>query len=301
MKKVLFTVIAFALAAAVSANAQVKQYTHDLTAFSAIEVSNEFEVSVVAGDTYSVVLSVDEPYRDYVSCMVTGNTLSISVDEKKVPADVKKIYKGKGVAKPTFRAAVTLPTAVESVTLHDKAVFFEAKGVMSNEAVSISLTDNAQIKTMDLSATNVNVTLDKKSSANIVANCTNLLVNAAGNANLNIDQNAGVSEFKLQGSCNVSATGTCEEFKLTSKGSAKSTFSGTAKTADYNCEGTSNTNTLMMVCDDANVLMKGSCTLLQAASHNVKLNLSNGATLTYAGTPAFDIESIKSASVNRSK
>lgn len=299
MKKVIIS-IAFAMAACLCANAQVKQYTHDLTPFSAIDVASDFEVSVVTGETFSVVLSVDEPYRDYVNCAVTGNTLYISLDEKKVPADVKKMYKGKGVTPPTFRAAVSLPGKLESVSLKGKAVFFEAKGMMSNDAVTVNLTDNAQIKTMDIDANKVSVNLDKKSIANIVVACDDLVVLTSGNANFNLEQTSKNVDLKLQGSSNLSINGTCESIKLNTKGSAKATVVGTANVIDYVCAGSSSTNAMMLVCDDAYVNMSGSCTLSQAASKYVKLNLSNGATLTYAGQPNFDIENIKSSSVNRS-
>lgn len=296
MKKVILS-IAFAVAACLCANAQVKQYTHDLTPFSAIDVSNEFEVSVVTGETFSVVLSVEEPYRDFVNCVVTGNTLYISVDEKKVPADVKKLYKGKGVTPATFRAAVSLPAKLESVTLHDKAVFFEAKGMMANDAVSVALSDNAQVKTMNIDANSVNISLDKKSSANIVINCDNLNINVAGSSNFNVEQSSRNCDIKLQGSCNISVNGTCEVLKLNTKGSSKATLVGTANEVEYVCAGSSSTNAMMLVTDNANINMTGSCTLSEAASKNVKLTLANGATLTYAGQPAFDIDSIKSSSV----
>lgn len=298
MKKVISS-IAFAMAACLCANAQVKQYTHDLTPFSAIDVANDFEVSVVTGETFSVVLSVDEPYRDYVNCVVSGNTLNISVDEKKVPADVKKLYKGKGVTPPTFRASVSLPGKLESVSLHDKAVFFEAKGMMANDNVSVTLTDNAQIKTMDIDANSVKVSLDKKSSANIVIYCDNLNISAAGSSNFNVEQNVKNSDIKLQGSCNISVNGSCSNLKLNTKGSAKATFVGTANDVDYVCAGSSSTNAMMLVSDNANISMTGSCSLSEAASKNVKLNLSNGATVTYAGQPSFEIDNIKSSSVIR--
>lgn len=298
MKKVLFS-IALVLVA-VCASAQVKQYTHDLTPFNSIDVSNGFEVSVVSGEAFTVVLSVDEPYRDYVSCVVTGSTLYISLEEKKVPAEVKKLYKGKGVAAPTFRASVSMPEKLQNVTLHDKAVFFEAKGVMSNDVVSVSLSDNAQIKTMELSATNVNIAIDKKASANIVLDCDNLTIAAQGNANLNVEQTAKHAEYKFQGSSNVSVTGACETAVVNAEGSSKVSLVGTAATVDYNCSGSSNVNALMLVCDDANVNMTGSCNLSQAAGRNVKINLAKGATLTYAGKPAFDIENVKSSNIVRS-
>lgn len=301
MKKVILS-IAAVIAAALTMNAQVKQYSFDLTPFNSIEVSNDFEVSVVNGDVYSALLSVDEPYRDYVTCGVNGSVLKVSLDEKKVPSEVKKLYKGKGAVPPTFRVTVTMPDRLQAVKLSGKAVFFEARDVMSHDDVTITLTDNAVVKTMDLEARDVFVNVEKKAYANLAITCDKLSVNAAGSSTVTINQKVKTTDCKVQGASNVTISGSTEALGFNIKGNnAKATLSGQAVNAEYNIGGSANVNASALECDNAVVKMNSICTLNQAASKNLSVDLSGGATLIFSGDPIVRVENIKASTMTRGK
>ena len=50
-----------------------------------------------------------------------SKTLFITYDEKAVPKDIKKLYKGKNAPKPVFRAVISLPE-LNGFTLEDNVV-----------------------------------------------------------------------------------------------------------------------------------------------------------------------------------
>ena len=60
--------------------------------FNAINVSDDFEVTVARG-AYGARLTVDKDLAPYVEVYVRSRTLFITFDEKAVPRDLRKLYR----------------------------------------------------------------------------------------------------------------------------------------------------------------------------------------------------------------
>ena len=102
------------LFAAQGAYAQTKEEIHELSSFNSIDIQDDFEVTVTKGN-YSIKVTVDAVLSDYVKTYVKGHTLYLFLDEKSVPKDIKKLYKGRSGMTPIMRAIVYTPE-LESTT-----------------------------------------------------------------------------------------------------------------------------------------------------------------------------------------
>jgi len=80
--------------------------------FNSLNVSDDFEVTLARG-AYGVRLTVDEELAPYVEVYVKAKTLYLSYDEKSVPKELRKLYKGRNGLTPVFRvtASFTRPSS----------------------------------------------------------------------------------------------------------------------------------------------------------------------------------------------
>ena len=106
-------------AAAQSLSAQLTDKDIMVSEFNAVNVSDDFEVTVSRG-TYGVRLTVDKELAPYVEVYVRSKVLYVSYDEKAVPKELRKQYRGKGALTPVFRVAAYTPM-LKAVTLSDNA------------------------------------------------------------------------------------------------------------------------------------------------------------------------------------
>lgn len=299
MKKISLIAAAAALMlGSFSSFAQVKQYNFDLSYFNAIVCGGEFEVTVGQGDSYQAKITVEEPYREYVTCDVHGQVLTITLDEKKVSKDIKKLYKGKGAVVPVFKAIVTTPEDISTITLEDKASLTSTKD-FNVESFKVNVSDNANLKAVTVNAQHSTINTDKKGVASINLTTNTLNLNIGGNSTLNLTQASKSIDATVSGFCNFTMHGDSDKMEFNGKGNGKIVINGTIPYVNYNLSGGCNVNAMNIVCEDAIVKMNSVCTLSEAASKSLSVELSGGATLIFDNNPAISITEIKSSNMRR--
>ena len=95
-------------ASAQSLSAQLTDKDITVSEFNAVNVSDDFEVTLSRG-TYGVRLTVDKELEPYVEVYVRSKVLYISYDEKAVPKELRKLYRGRGSLTPVFRVVAYTP------------------------------------------------------------------------------------------------------------------------------------------------------------------------------------------------
>ena len=130
-------------AAAQSLSAQLTDKDITVSEFNAVNVSDDFEVTVSRG-TYGVRLTVDKELAPYVEVYVRSKVLYISYDEKAVPKEIRKLYRGKGSLTPVFRVVAHTPE-LQAVTLSDNATLTGAEEFNANE-FELTAAGKAQVK-----------------------------------------------------------------------------------------------------------------------------------------------------------
>jgi len=308
----------FTLSAVASAQ-QVATYTTQLEEkslpvgeFATVNVVDDFEVTLTKG-SYGVKVSTDKVLAPYVQVYVRSKTLYISYDEKSVPKDVKKLFKGRNAPKPIFRAIVYLPQ-LNGLQLSNNASVY-ATDSFNGSSFRLEMTDKAQLKSLTLECTEASLNLKKNAQATLqVTTQTQTEVNLDNNANLKLSCNASNLALVSNGNADLLMTGDCtnaalkllgssdtetsltvaEQLKLEASGSAALKLSGNMPvpqmelTADKGCK----LDATQFSAQNLVANMSGNARIDIAVEENLNATLVGGSALYYSGTPAITIGKI---------
>ena len=187
MKKILTVAVAALLAMCSGAlQAQTAQYSIDLEPFSGVDISGPFEVSLVRGSQYRALITVLEPYKEYVVCEVDGGILKLDLDEKKVPSEIKKQFRAKGTPDPIYKAVVYVPDLLRSVRMSGKAVMHDTEDLFDKARITFSLEGNSVVKSLQLSSLVFVLEMKSKSAADFTIDGRKCEVSIAGSSSLNL-------------------------------------------------------------------------------------------------------------------
>ena len=314
--KAAITVVAFAgLQIAASAQAQTKEVTHDFDQFTAIDIAKDFDVILTQGDAYSITLTVDEVLSPYLSVHMQGKTLFVSFEEKSVPKDVAKLYKGPKAPKPMFHAVVTMPT-VEAITLSDNVVLNSTTPFECEDKFELNLRDKAQVKLFTISAKSASLVLQKNATAvmnvttenvlevstdnsavmRLTSSAGELVANAAGSSKINVTSVAGKLNLAAAGSAQVNVAGPCTSAVVNAEGSSKIGLSGSAENLAVKAVKSSSVDAYGLEVNVASVELANSASLSVNASERIDVNLTGGK-LSFGGSPVFKVIKVSKASI----
>lgn len=293
--KILCLVTAFIyLSASGLSAASLSEYEVKVDKFSELEVSSNFELTIERGMRYGVKIIVDAPYKNYVQCAVSSSVLSIYVDERKVPSEVKKLYSGRDIQPATFRAIVTMPSSsLTCLKLNDKASILEIDDVVSAESFKLVMNDNSKIASIACKTGSAELQMNNKASAEIEVDCQTLKLDANSNTSGKIKLKAKEAELNLNSNAGFDFDCDCQSITLVTKTTSKAVLNGRSSYVYFNLSGPSSVNAEKLECEDANVAMNSLCQLVEAASKTLTVNLSAGATLKYLNSPQINILNIR--------
>ena len=275
------------------------QYSVDLTQFSSVDLFGPFDVTMVKGQQYRVLISVMEPYREYVDCYVNAGVLSLKLDERIVPMEVKRQFRAKGAVEPVFSAVIYAPEELHTVSMSGKIVLHDTDDVFDKSSVSFSLDGQVQVKSVSLNTEVFKLDMKGKSVADFTLECDESLIDVAQSAQLAINETARNSYYKVQGSSKLRITNSSKSFCLIAKSNCAVNISGKGDRSLFDLGGTCEVDASRFDLSEADVRMSSVCKLYVAAADRLKLDLNSGSTLSFAGDPVIEIESIRSATVSR--
>ena len=295
--------------AAQSLSAQLSDRDIMVSEFNAINVSDDFEVTVARG-SYGVRLTVDKELAPYVEVYVRSKTLYISYDEKAVPKDLRKLYKGKGGLTPVFRVMAYTPE-LQSVSLSDNATLTAVDEFVTGD-FDLTAVGKSLVKNLSISAATAKLVLRKNAMATLrIKTDRGLEVNTDNNANLNLTLtgkelalNADGSSVVVAdgpttslnlmtgGSSQVSVTSETDRVDLTTEGNSRLTLTGKAKELKIKGSRNSYVDAFAMPVETVEANLSNNSSLTVAVSKLVYVNLVGGSSLYYNGSPEFRIEKI---------
>ena len=218
--------------------AQTRTIEHEYSEFDAISVSDGFKVTMVERDGYNAKFKVSDALESYLECYVKGGTLYIGIDDKSVPKDVKKSFKGKNSDGPILEATIYVPS-LNSITLNDDCVFSCGNNLLKAGDFKMSLTGNSSIANLNVNAESAVISVSKKaklSSFNVKAG-SNVTVNAEGNASVVLEYSSKNLNVNNSGSADLAINGQCDAVAISTAGSAKLSLSGKANTLKVTGKG----------------------------------------------------------------
>jgi len=291
--------------------------TYPVGDFTALEISDDFDVTLTRGAS-SVKLTVDEPLLQYVDVYVRSKTLFVVYNEKSVPKEIKKQYKGSKAPKPVFRVSVSLDR-LTGISLSDKAVLLCGDEFNASDKLEVTLSDKAQLKGLSAEATTIKVNLRKNAQASM--NLRSL--DALGRIEVSIDDNAKLKMTAHAYSTTVTAddnaevTLSGENTLLTLNSTGKSRLEVTDRTESTTCTLSGNSDIALTGSTDELSLKADGRAELDAPTYAVKrlkavmtggkatvsvsdeleMDLSGGSSLTFSGTPAMKIIKIEKSTL----
>lgn len=296
-------------ALAQSLSSQLSDKEVAVSEFNALNVSDDFEVTVSRG-AYGVRLTVDKELAPYVEVYVRSRTLYVSYDEKSVPKDLKKLYKGKGSLTPVFRVVAYTPE-LQAVSLSDNATLSGVDEFLTND-FELTAVGKSQVKNLSISASTAKVILKKNAIANLTLKTDRgvevstdgssnlkftftgkeLALNADGSSVIVADGPCRSMNLMTGGSSQVSVNSDTEALDLTTEGSSKLTLTGKAVEMKVRGSRSSTVDAFAMPLEKVEANLSNSSSVTVSVSKQVSVNLVGGSSLYYSGTPTFQIEKI---------
>ncbi len=290
-------VAATLLIASVSAAlAQTRTVEHEYSPFDGVVASNGFKVTIAQSDKYAAKLTVDDVLESYVQCYVKANVLYVGLDDKNVPKEIKKMYKGKNAPEPTLSVIVCLPI-LNSLTLNDNSQFFNT-GTLSAENFSLFLNGTTTINNLNVVAKTAVLSVAKNArlaNANVRTE-GNIAVAGDGKGSMTLEYAAENLDVNTAGSAELTINGSAEKVTVNSAGSAKTVVSGEAKSLKVSGKGDVDASSLKV--EEAKLSTNG-CDVKLNASKELELDIAKGSDIEYAGDPVVKIVKIQNSSVIR--
>ncbi len=230
----------FALPSRAQLSSQLDEVSLPVGEFSVVNTNGDFEITLSKG-SYGVRVTADKNLMPYVQVYVRSNTLYITYDEKSVPKDIKKFYKGKSAPQAIFRAIVTMPQ-LNGITLDDNATLSSTEMFYGSDAV-ITLTDKSQIRNLSLQASSITVNMDKNTHAalSLVAD-KKMDVNTDDKAVLKLSEKAQEVTLNAKGNSENALTGESDILNLNLNEKSSTQMSQRSKSAIMRVGGSSKLN-----------------------------------------------------------
>lgn len=291
----------FVFAGMNAAHAQIARYKLAVEPFTAIKASNDFKVKMSKSNDYTVEVTVNEVLKEFVQVAVTEGVLHVYFEDKKVTAEIMKPFRGRNSPAPIFDVVVTCPAVIRDVSLEDNASLLDFANVADPEEIRLSVVENAKITSADIESKSASVSTARRGACELKVKAENFKLDAKGSSSISIEQDVKDSEINIGTNISLQLKGKAETMNFNSSGTCKAILNGEADYARFNIVGSSNINALNMKSKEANVEMNSICMLSVTASDWIFINISNGASLTFAGEPQIHINNVRNASVLRYK
>ena len=305
------TVLLFApqRSAAQSMSAPVLDKDIVVSEFNALNVSDDFEVTVARG-AYGVHLTVDKELAPYVDVYVRSRTLYIAFDEKAVPKDLRKLYRGRNGLTAVFRVEVYTPE-LQGVTLSDYATLTAVEEFVANDFELVTA-GKSQVKNLTVTAVSAKVYMKKNAVAVMTLRTERGVdVTTEDKSNLDLNFSGNTLTVASAGSSMITAEGPCTTMNVNTAGSSQVDISSETEVLDIVAEGNSTlklsgsafemkvkgsrnatVDAVAMPLETVEADLANSSYLTVDASQLIHANLVGGSSLYFAGTPAIEIEKI---------
>ena len=292
-----------------SQTAQLSDKEIPVSEFNSLNVSDDFEVTLSRGP-YGVRLTVDKDLAPYVEVYVKAKTLYLSYDEKAVPKELKKLYRGRNGLNPVFRVVAYSPE-LRSVTLEDNATFIGVEEFVSPD-FDLTAAGKSQVKNLSVSANSARINLKKNARATLsVRSQRGVEVSTDNNANLKLTATGNELTINSEGSSVVVASGPSQTLNVLSSGSSQVTVTSDTEKVNLTTEGSSTVvlsgkavsmtvkgsrsstvDAYSMPIEDILADLAGSSSVTVSVSKTADVTLVGGSALYYSGSPEFRIEKI---------
>ena len=283
-------ILAFVGIATMSAQQTVVQ-NKELDAFSTVTVGEKFTFRLKSAPTYSVRIISDERIAEFVHPVVKNGAFTITLDEKKYPAELKKALKAKGAIEPFLEVEIYAPN-VKRLEVKEKAVMLDADD-MTVDAFELRTAGAAKVNRLKVDCVNASLSFGGSSQVNVdVSVDTKLNIKSENSSVSNVVQTGGNSVVESRGSSTLNLKVMVVDVDIESHGGSTTYLSGIASMLDVEAEGGSTIDAEALEVKEGNFIQSGSSKCHVNVEERMKVNLTGGCMLTFKRKPSIEVERI---------
>ena len=269
-----------------------------LPSFNRISLGGDFALELHYGKQFRVQVDVEELYAEYLMMAVEDSSLTVSVDSRRVPGDIRRIFRNREAYKPVFRVSVTMPESLSYLRLADNASLASADDLVFNpDEFALRTTDNARTATFTVHSGRVSLDMDKKSEVLMRSDSDTLFIRMAGNSNLSLEQHTGTTVVNSMANTSIQLEGETEGMDVHVKGTSKAILNGRADHASFDMANSTNVNAISLECREARAKMNGICSLSLSVTDDLYVDMTHGASLYFLNEPNVHVLYVKSSSL----
>ena len=277
--------------------------------FTALSATGNFEITLEEGPC-AVRLQADDALLPYIVVSVKDSVLFIEYDEKAVPKEVKKIYRGRNAPIPFMKASVSSPF-LNGITASQNAVI-SGNGTLVADSIEITLTDKARVKdlkveanyallrlnkncqaTMNVdSASQLELSLDGSSLLKLQYKTRNLLMYQVGNASCILNGDCSTATFSIGGSAQCRSAHKGNVMVLEAGGTADIKLTGEMGDLTLKADRMAKMDCLEMKTMRVKANLTGWTHAYVNAQEFLSVDLSGSSALYYTGIPAIQVGKI---------
>lgn len=300
--KSVFAILVGGLALCSVASAQTRSVSHSLSPFNQVNVSgtvgsSSFVVDVKQSASYAIDLVIDELIAEYVQAIVKKDVLYLAIDEKAIPSEVKKLYKARNAAPCVLRATIYTPdmNTLEAADKSIIAVYDEFK----TDTFTLTMKEKSALKELKINSKSITVNLSDGANAVMTVAADDMSVNASNKSILNVNVDCVNLSLKQSGNSESTIEGNYVDVKVDNGGFSKAKIVGKGNSMSTSLSGTASVDAINLKVASCDAVLSNHSSLYEAASENLKLDLSGSSTLVFDGNPVIEIVKINSSTVNR--
>lgn len=276
---------------------QTVSKSEEFTEFHTIEANESFNLLYKEGPDYLVSWKVDKALSDYVEIYVSKKVLNINFNKKALTKEIKQAYKGKNAPKPVFDVVIQAPS-LDRISLTDKVVFKAGGQTLSSQDFSLSLSGEAKVENLKISANTVNIEVAKSSNASLKIQADDITATASNSSELDLSYKTGTLTLTGNGSSKINCEGSASGASVNTQGSASVTLSGSADRLDVQSNAFSKQNLSGFSAKKAYTKAFGSSDVIVNASEVLSVEIK-GAKMQFLNDPLIEIVSINNGSLLR--
>ena len=270
----------------------------DLSPFDRISLGGDFALDLHYGKQYRVQVDMEDLFVDYLMLAVEDSSLTVSVDDRRVPGDIRRMFRNREASQPVFRVSVTMPESLSYLRLADNASLASADDLVFNpDEFALRTTDNARTATFTVRSGRVSLDMDKKSEVMMRSDSDTLFIRMAGNSNLAVEQHTKTTVINSVANTSIQLEGETEGMEVHVKGTSKAILNGLADHVSFEMANSTNVNAISLECREARATMNGICTLSLSVTDDLYVDMTHGASLYFLNEPNVHVQYVKSSSL----
>ena len=231
MKRLLISIAALLVFLTAGAGTVTKNFDR-LKKFNGIQICNAFKATLVQGDEYKAVVTIDTDYEEYLDVSVVGTVLYVRLKENGLKGNIRLLGKKK------LQVTITCPELNQ--------IYLTGSALLTSDDL---WTSPMETFTLDLSGASKAEKLRIEGSS--------LKASVEGTSNAVVTGDFATVEVGIGGSSALFLIGNYEEVKVDAAGSSKASFIGTADYIESKCKGSSFLDAMELKCGDANITCSG--------------------------------------------